>query len=148
LYGLSRPDSDYDTFEVYGYSKFRGKQRVADGLDYTRQSYDRFMRYCERGVPQYLEAMFSQRAEVDNWPWPRTTYRPGMTMVRETYRRTVKNFWLDGVENGNFKKRRHAARLLLNLKDMEAQGWFNPTLTPEQVQKVNRIARRGVDTDF
>ena len=138
LYGLSHAHSDYDYFEVYGWDKGRARQRIAGADDRTKAPYDRFMRYCEKGVPQYLEAMFSHKAEFDNMPFDRRLYyHPGMTNARDTYLRTIKSFWLSGVENNDFKKKRHAMRLALNLRDLHMHGRFNPTLTPEQVEWVN-----------
>ena len=139
LYGLNHAESDYDLFEVYGWDKFRGKQKVGE-VDYTRQSYDRFMLYCDKGVPQYLEAMWSQKAEVDNMPFNRMNYRPNRVSTRDTYMRTIKNFWLVGWEEDDFKRRRHAVRLWLNLRAMETRGLFNPTLHAGQILFVNRHA--------
>lgn len=141
LYGLSHSDSDYDWFEIYGWEKGRGRQRIAGTDDRTKTSYDRFMRYCEKGVPQYLEAMFSNVAEIDNMPFDRRKYyHPGMTSVRDTYLRTIKSFWMSGVEENSFKKRRHSMRLVLNLRSLEEYGRFNPTLTPEEAAWVNHHA--------
>lgn len=140
LYGLANEDSDYDYMEVYGWDKFRGRQRITDDSDYTRQSFDRFMRYCDKGVPQYLEALWSQKAEVDEFPFNRWNYRPDMANVRDTYRRTIKNFWLSGWEEGSFKKRRHAVRLQCNLNQMEWSGNFNPTLDTGLATFVNQQA--------
>lgn len=130
LYGLSHSASDYDYFEVYGWKKFRGKQKIKDGDDRTRQSYDRFMRYCEKGVPQYLEAMFSPLADVDNFPFNRLTdYGVDYVHVRDTYMRTIKSFWISGCEEDSYKKRRHSARLAMNLTEISRSGRFNPTLS-------------------
>ena len=130
LYGLSHSDSDYDYFEVYGWKKFRGKQKIADGDDRTRQSYDRFMRYCEKGVPQYLEAMFSRQADVDHFPFNRLTdYGVDYYNVRDTYMRTIKSFWISGCEEDSYKKRRHSVRLAMNLTEIYRSGKFDPTLT-------------------
>lgn len=140
LYGLSHAQSDYDYFEVYGWNKFRGKQKISGEDDRTRQSYDRFMRYCEKGVPQYLEAMFSQMAEVDEMPFNRMTYGVNYVNVRDTYLRTIESFWMAGVEENNFKRKRHSARLALNLTEIYHCGRFNPTLSPEEVVLVNAMA--------
>lgn len=140
LYGLSHALSDYDYFEVYGWNKFRGKQRISDGDDRTRQSYDRFMRYCEKGVPQYLEAMFSRMADVDNFPFNRQEYGVNYVGVRETYMRTIKSFWLAGIEEDSFKKRRHSARLAMNLTEIYHSGRFNPTLSLGEKLIINALA--------
>lgn len=141
LYGLSHVDSDYDYFEVYGFDKQRSRQRIAGTDDRTKVSYDKFMLGCEKGVPQFLEAMFSNHADFDNMPFDRRLYyNPGMTKVRDTYMRTIKSFWNSGVEENNFKKKRHAMRLVLNLREMQGNGRFNPTLTPMQALWVNQHA--------
>lgn len=140
LYGLHHEDSDWDWFEIYGYDKFRGKQTIQAGDDRTRTSYDRFMLYAEKAVPQYLEAMWSTKAEFDNMPFDRFSYRPNMTTVRDTYMRTIKAFWIEGWETDSFKKRRHAIRMALNLRQMHECGRFNPTLTDEQIDYCNTRA--------
>lgn len=140
LYGLSHAESDYDYFEVYGWNKFRGKQKISGGDDRTRQSYDRFMRYCEKGVPQYLEAMFSRMADIDNFPFNRMEYGINHVNVRDTYLRTIKSFWLAGIEENDFKKKRHSARLSLNYLDMQKTGRFNPTLSVGDAWLVNHLA--------
>jgi hypothetical protein len=141
LYNLANPGSDLDTFEVHGWQKARARQAIVDGLDRTVTSYDRFMRYCEKGVPQYLEALWSRLATVDNLPFNRFAYQPDLTLARETYRRTVKNFWMAGVEEDSFKKRRHALRLALNWESLERTGLFNPTLNSDQRDFVNEGAK-------
>lgn len=133
LYGLSHAGSDEDWIEVYGWDKGRGVQKIKDGQDVTRASFDSFMRYCDKGVPQYLEAMFSPVAEVDEISAFRQSYTPNMTNVRDTYMRTIKSFWMHGIENDDFKRRRHAARLILNLRSMEESGRFTPALTPVEI---------------
>ena len=143
LYGLHHADSDYDRFDIYGWTKFRGKQKITGADDVTKTSFDRFMRYCDKGVPQYLEAMFSTQATFDLIPNLRATYMPNMTNVRDTYKRTIKSFWLAGIEEDDFKRRRHAWRLWYNLDTMEQYGRFNPTLEPEDAALITAWA-----TDF
>ena len=140
LYGLAHELSDLDTFEVHGYDKMRSRHKVAGGLDVTRHSYERFMSLCSSGSPQNLEALYSYRAEVDNLPFNRFNFRPDLRLTRETYHRTVKNFWLRGWEESDFKLRRHALRLYLNYRTFEVRGWFNPTLETNQILFVNMNA--------
>jgi len=140
---LHHADSDYDRFEVYGYDKFKPKQKIVGSDDVTKASLDRFLRYCDKGVPQYLEAMFSQMATVDKMEGIRATYVPNMTHVRDTYKRTIKAFWLDGMENDDFKRRRHAWRLWMNLQAMEYNdGRFNPTLNTLERVFVNNYSNK------
>lgn len=142
LYGLAHANSDFDTFEVYGWDKGRGRQRVSGKDDLTRTTYDRFMRYCEKGVPQYLEAMFSRMSEVDNFPFDRLGYGIHQANTRNTYLRTVKSFWETGAETDSFKLKRHAMRLILNLRSMQETGRFNPTLNDQEIAWVNEMALR------
>lgn len=142
LYGLAHADSDFDRFEVYGWDKGRGRQRITGQDDVTKTTYDRFMRYCEKGVPQYLEAMFSRVAEVDNFPFDRVGYGIHQANTRNTYMRTIKSFWITGVETDNFKLKRHAMRLVLNLRSMQENGRFNPMLNEDQILWVTEMAHR------
>lgn len=134
LYGLAHAGSDYDYFAVHGWDKFKGHQRIAGKDDRLNTSYDRFMRYAERGVPQYLEAMWSRKADFDELPFNRFEYGIDWSKVLDTYQRTIKSFWLNGWEEQNRKKRRHALRLTLNLRSMYETGRFNPTMTPEEIK--------------
>ena len=142
LYGLHHADSDHDRFEVYGYDKFKPKQKIVGTDDVVKASLDRFLIYCDKGVPQYLEAMFSQQATVDKIANIRETYVPNMTHVRDTYKRTIKSFWLSGMENDDFKRRRHAWRLWWNLQEMESEARFNPTLAPPCIEFINNFSNK------
>lgn len=148
LYGLHHAASDYDRFEVYGWDKGKAKQRIYGSADVTTTSLDRFLRSCDKGVPQYLEAMFSQQATVDHIPYIREKYYPNMTNVRDVYKRTMKAFWMEGTEEGSLKLRRHALRLSLNLEAMENTGRFNPTLTPEEARWCTETAERATEYPF
>lgn len=90
---------------------------------------------CERGVPQALEAMFSTQPIVDELTQFRANYRVG-TQVFERYFRTIKSFAL----HEDYKRKRHALRLALNLNQMGRYGYFNPTLTPEDAQYISAMA--------
>lgn len=141
LYGLHHAESDFDRFEVYGWNKGKAKQNITGDQDVTRTSLDRFLRGCEKGVPQFLEAMYSRQATVNEIEYITANYHPDMTMVRDTYMRTIKSFWMYGVENDDFKRRRHAWRLQMNLHEMEGNfGRFNPTLAPGLIKAINFYA--------
>jgi hypothetical protein len=148
LYGLHHANSDHDRFDVYGWAKGKSKQRIFGSSDVTSTSIDRFLRSCDKGVPQYLEAMFSEQATVDRIPYIRENYHVNMTNVRDVYKRTIKAFWMEGTEEASLKLRRHAARLHINLESMENTGRFNPTLTPKEVQWVNEVAERATEYPF
>lgn len=147
LYGLSNPNSDYDYYCVVS-EKVRAKQVMFGEFDVTTVGYSTFLDYCAKGSPQALEAMFSDHAEFDNMPFDRRLYyHPGMTNVRHTYFRTIKAFWHEGQEQNNFKMKRHAMRLTLNLRELHERGRFNPTLTPAQAAWCDMHARLPVLTE-
>jgi mono/diheme cytochrome c family protein len=62
--------------------------------------------------------------------------------MRIVYYRTIRNFW-----EGDLKRRRHAVRLLLNLREAMGGGErrFNPTLTPEQIEYINWYVKNNED---
>lgn len=132
LYGLDHYDSDLDTYRVIENQRRTRKHWVRHtvdkeaGTDVTVVDLSTFMHFCEQGVPQALEAMFSPVATVDVIADLRRSYRVGSAM-RATYMRTAKNFALSGES----KKRRHALRLLMNLYVAQRTGRFNPVLRYE-----------------
>lgn len=157
LYGLVRPDSDYDTYRVViGDDKTYARQRLRDGDDRLGIHLSRFLQQVEAGVPQALEALFSPVAELDPaWAPFLRGLRPGIIKARMTYRRTVSNF---GLGNGGragaaaqrtdpVKLRRHALRLCLNLDELVSTGRFNPRLTPGQARAVKAHVQLG-EADF
>lgn len=91
---------------------------------------------CEKGVPQALEAMFSTMPIVDEIGSFRAGYRVG-TGVYDTYLRTIKSF----IMTGEYKKKRHGLRLAFNLHTIRELGYFNPTLTSQQVEIVSELAK-------
>jgi hypothetical protein len=91
-----------------------------------------FMRYASKGVPQFLEAMWSQQATTDEITDLRSSFHPDLYETERTYVRTIRNFW----EKPGFKFKRHAVRLTLNLLDLREYGSFNPTLDEEHKEKL------------
>lgn len=140
LYGLADEHSDYDTYRVVtGLEKRYAKQRVEGDQDATVIHLDRFIEQVGKGVPQAMEALHSRESYVD--PGYRAllgNMRPSSYKVYDTYRRTALNF---GLGRADFKHRRHALRLALNLRDYMRAERFNPRLNPSQVAFVNRYAR-------
>jgi hypothetical protein len=140
LYGLAHAGSDFDQFDVVGWDKGKGVQKIKSALDLTVTPYERFMRYCDKGVPQFLEAMFSQQMTFNSIEHITATYTPSMAVVRGVYLRTIKNFWMAGIEENSYKKRRHALRLGINLNEMERSGRFNPTLSAQDKAWISSLA--------
>lgn len=139
LYGLNHADSDEDFYTVLERPRGRrykwAKQSIVDGEDSLRVDLPTWLRLCEKGVPQALEAMFSTEPMEDNLPFLRASYRAGGE-VRRTYARTITNF----VYTDEFKRRRHAVRLAYNLNDLLKYGRFNPRMTPGQIEIANSLA--------
>lgn len=142
LYNLDHKDSDTDYYTVIPTRPRRrkkyAKQTIKDGLDSMVIDLSTFRVYCDMGVPQALEALFSPVPEVDHIDDFRNSYRIDTGAVVERYRRTIKSF-----SNGeDFKKRRHALRLALNLTEAVETGRFNPRLSPADVVFVNLAVDR------
>lgn len=139
LYGLNHAGSDEDFYTVIDKPRGRrykwAKQSIHDGEDSLTVNLPTWLRLCEKGVPQALEAMFSEEPLVDKIPALRAGYRAGGE-ARRTYARTIRNF----VEADDFKRRRHAVRLGFNLRDILRYGRFNPTMTEGQKYIANTLA--------
>lgn len=139
LYGLAHAESDEDFYTVIANPgskrKKYAKQTIHDGLDSTVVSLSTFMHFCYMGVPQALEALFSEEPEVDLLTDFRNSYRINTSTTVATYRRTIKNFSRDG--DGGFKKRRHSIRLAFNLRTMLEAGRFNPRMSHEEIVLAN-----------
>jgi len=133
LYGLAHENSDEDFYTVVVRDK-RGKrykyakQSIVDGVDSLTVDVGTWLRLCDKGVPQALEAMFSPVPLVDEVGALRNSYRVNFDHMRDTYQRTMQNF----VVSGDDKRRRHALRLYLNLKVASRRGRFNPVLSDRQ----------------
>jgi len=141
LYGLNNADSDEDFYTVVDRPRGRrykwAKQTIIDGEDSMKVDLPTWLRWCEKGVPQALEAMFAPEPLVDNlWPL-RASFVAGGE-ARRTYVRTIRNF----VEADTFKRRRHAVRLSYNLNDILHYGRFNPVMKRGQIQVANWLAER------
>lgn len=145
LYGLAHAESDVDTFRVFankpGRKKARNaKQRIDGDDDSLTTDLSTFMQYAEKGVPQYLEAMWSDMATVDEIHDLRFSFYPNPYQVEKTYVRTIRNFWI----KDDYKRSRHAWRLYYNLLELKARGQFNPTLSPAQAQIISSLAHDRV----
>ena len=140
LYGTDHENSDHDRFEVYGWIKKRTTQKMYGIDDVVTTSLDSFLKNCDRGSPQFLEAMFSQKATIDRIPYIRESYTPDLAWMRLTYTRVIKALWFEATDDKLIKLRRHALRLRLNLREAMECGRFNPTLTPDQVALITEQA--------
>lgn len=150
LYGLAHEGSDYDQYRVVLSSDKRfARQGVNGSLDSTILSLDRFTEQVAAGVPQALEALFSTQKLVDaRYQEFFAGLRPGINEARMRYRRTILNFAFGrGGRTGSAaeridarKLRRHALRLALNFQELQWNGRFDPTLSPQWIAWVKHVA--------
>ena len=125
LYNLAHANSDNDTFEVW--LGRRTRQSIQGADDVLRVSYDDFLKGVAKGVPQFLEALYSPYKTVDRLD--HLNLHPSYWTTVNTYLRTIKSFWRDDpTDPRDFKLRRHSARLALNLQEFMEKGRFNPVL--------------------
>ncbi len=129
LYGFSHAGSDHDTFTVTTSRWPRSQQVIAGDADMLTVGVGRFVTLVMQGSHQAVEALFSTQ-KVWGKNAAADQVRPMLEAVRVTgpevvarYQRTVKAFCF-----GNFKKRRHAVRLAMNLAALRRDGVMDPTL--------------------
>ena len=146
LYGLATPESDRDLYTViadvpwWTYREHYCSQEVADGLDSTLIDLSTWLHYCEVGVPQACEALFSRQANIDLISGLRGSFRL-TSQSWDRYLRTMKSFALhEGWDRFALKRRRHALRLAFNLRDIREKGWFNPTLDRTTAHNITQAA--------
>lgn len=109
-------------------------QSIVGNVDTVRVSFDQFLTGIGVGLPESLEALWSPLKTVDRLDY--LNIHPGYSETLSRYQRTMKSFWL----GGDFKRRRHALRLRVNARDYLRNGYFNPRLTPAQIEEINRDA--------
>lgn len=147
LYGLAHENSDNDTYVVLDKVKNRrakyAKQKITDTEDSMTVDFGTWLGQVQGGVPQACEAMFSQMPIVDHIAEFRAGYRIG-TGALERYLRTITSF----VMTQDPKRKRHGLRLALNAFDFQRQGWFEPTLTPNEVDFVTEVAKKDTDVVY
>lgn len=139
LYGLSHELSDDDYYTVV--SKFKTNKakysthKITGTDDSVVVDFGTWLEQCRKGVPQALEAMYSQMPMVDKIAPVRANFRVG-TEVYNTYLRTIKSFAMQE----EFKTKRHSLRLGFNMRSIRERGRFNPTLSDKQIEIVNGLA--------
>lgn len=149
LYGTAHAQSDNDTFEVYenkiGRKRARyAKQSVKEKDDSLKTDLSTFLLYASKGVPQYLEAMYSQKATVDQLgTLYRYSFRPNIYEAEHTYNRTIKALYERGIEENNLKFVRHAWRLHDNRAYIVQGKYFNPTLSTAKLFLIDNIMKTG-----
>ena len=101
LYGTAHANSDNDTFTVYANeprTRARwAKQHVGEDEDTLKTDLSTFMQYCDKGVPQYLEALWSTMAEIDLIKDLRSDFLPDTTRrcqpTSEPSRASMRGAW-------------------------------------------------------
>jgi len=138
LYGFANEQSDEDWFVVTD-SNRGPTQSVVDGVDTVTVGLNAFLNNAANGSHQSVEALFSPfkqwESRQDELEPMLNRFHVGGGAVFAKYERTIKSFCF-----GAFKKRRHAARLRMNLYDLRHKGWFNPRLDELDIDYCNKIA--------
>jgi len=139
LYGMSNDDSDYDTFTVVTGGRRKGRHRVNGDQDRVVVTLPRFLDLVTSGSHQSVEALFSPYKE---WNPEYESLRPFLESYRiagpevfAKYERTIKSFCY-----GDFKRRRHAVRLMWGLSQLRDHGFLVPVLRPQEVEYATSLA--------
>ena len=139
LYGMSHDDSDYDTFTVVTGRRRKGRHHVNGDQDRVVVTLPRFLDLVTSGSHQSVEALFSPYKE---WNPQYESLRPFLESYRITgpevfakYERTIKSFCY-----GDFKRRRHAVRLMWGLSQLRDRGFLVPVLRPQEVEYATILA--------
>lgn len=147
LYGLNHADSDEDFYTVVDKVKTKrarwAKQTIVGDEDTMMIDFGTWLLQCIDGVPQALEAMFSQMPLVDELGHFREGFRVS-TGAQERYLRTITSFTM----TQDPKRKRHGLRLALNMYDYQRAGRFNPTLTPNEVDWATENAKKDCDSVY
>lgn len=128
-------------YEVYEGKSLKLRQSMSGKDDSVRGTLDAFLARAYTGSHQSVEALFSKQKE---WaPGMQEMYEPMLDRlyieggeVYAKYERTIKKFCY-----GDFKRRRHACRLALNLDSLRKQGRFDPELMQMEVKWCETYAK-------
>lgn len=139
LYGLAHEQSDHDLFRVTT-SKARKARHYKNGdEDICEVGISLFLERAQSGSHQSVEALFSPFKH-----WSDESYRPVIEStvvagggVYAKYERTIRKFCY-----GDFKRRRHACRLAINLHYLRRYRRFNPCMTSTEITLANAYAAR------
>lgn len=139
LYGLANENSDHDIFVVRLHGPRKAEHTILGEYDIVEVGMTTFLRRCMEGSHQSCEALFSNRKLYSE---EGLKYKPmlesmqvGGKDVFAKYERTIRKFAF-----GDFKRRRHGARLWLNLQAMREYGRFDPTMTQKEIEFTVMIA--------
>jgi hypothetical protein len=135
LYGLAHEGSDHDIYEVREGTTLTLHQRIRDdGTDIVTGTLEAFTRRALTGSHQSCEALFSPVKVFG--PGMREKYGAYLDGFRVTggdvfakYERTIRKFCY-----GDYKRRRHAARLHINLRELRRDGRMMPALNEDSIR--------------
>lgn len=141
LYGFDHAGSDHDTFVVTTSRSTKPEHTIDGADDRVVMGINRFLLLAMSGSHQSVEALYSP---VKEWTHAGRVYRPLISAVSvyggdvfEKYERTIRKFCY-----GDFKRRRHAVRLSLNLRELREFGRLESSeLTQPQVMYCNGSAK-------
>lgn len=150
LYNLAGPHSDVDTYTVTT-SANRAVQRASrnpDGSvsDTVTIGWDMFLSHAFSGSHQAVEALFSPFKVWHSHKYLEPMLDDMRVAGRDVltkYERTVTKF----AHADDFKRRRHACRLWLNLQSLRWDGRFDPRMTPDEIAWATELATADVDRD-
>lgn len=149
LYGMDHIGSDWDYYTVVDKVKNPrpkyASQTIVDNQDSMVVDFGTWVDMCKSGVPQAVEAMFSDMATVDRITEFRTSFYVGPT-AHERYLRTIRSFAYS--DKDTFKRKRHALRLAYNFVDLKRYGRFNPTLAKDRFEEISKKAQQDKDSVY
>lgn len=151
LYNLARPQSDLDLYVIYEFPfkiyrpKKLATQSITDESDTMKIEIERFKNLCLKGVPQALEALYSPEQywldSHDKWPKLSEEIKDYISAnkneILSTYKRTAMNFML----KDDFKKNRHAFRLIINASEFDLVSRITPNLSNFAVNEITDLAK-------
>ena len=142
LYGLHNKDSDYDYWAVVLEGN-KGFHKVVGEEDVAVIPLSLFQKMLNDGVPQAMEALFSTQAEFPPPAWEQymRRLRPNLWAARRKLLKPQhtekKKMAGEPLTAKEFRKgKMHKTRLALQWVNMSENGYFNPTLTGEQLELV------------
>lgn len=146
LYGMNHAGSDVDRLIVTTVMPIetrttRRRQKaivtVTQDLDTTIFQLSPFMNHANNGVPRMLEAMFSEKADIDRISEFRHGFHADAIQMCNSYRSSTETF-----KKFDFKRRRHMLRQALNLNEaLNGNLRFNPTLSEKDIRLITEFAK-------
>lgn len=147
LYGIAHANSDIDIFVVTSSTLRMAVHEVRPDADWSFRGLDYFLGLALSGSHQACEAAFAPAkeftAEGAQWKPYLDALRVSSPDAFAKYERTIASFSF-----GDFKRRRHAARLAFNLRMLRAHGRFNPVMTANEIRLANAVAENLRDTEL